>query len=177
MRYSLLLAIFFLASLSTEGQTFLYLKKLGGKRSVKYYAYDEVKFQLKGDPYFTTGKIQGFGEDHFVVHDTEVYLEDIARFDIRDKNVTYFSFRSSPGKLMFAGFLLPLADFTNRTVVSGEEASVPHKSIWISSLALFSAGITLRLIAPKYFELGTKRKAVIVTKSDDPTPETSDDTQ
>ncbi len=162
----ILIAIFWSLGGSAIAQHILYLKKLGGSRSVKYQVQDEIKFQLRGDTYFTSGKIEGFGSDYFIIHETEVYLKDIWRFDISDKNVTYFSFRSSPGKLMFAGILLPLADFTNQTVVAGNSASWPPNSIIIASGSLILAGLGLRLIAPRYFKLGTRRIAVIIEKSD-----------
>ncbi len=143
-------------------QPFLYLKKLGGRREVRFFSGEEIRFQLKGDPYFVSGPIEGFGDDYFVVFGTEVYLKDIDRFDIKGKNVSWFSFRSSPGKLMMAGLALPIVDVGNQLITEKEGKVNLHPSVIIVSAALITASIILRLIEPKYFVLGEKRKAVIV---------------
>ena len=158
------LSAFFLAfSVYGQAQSYLYLKKLGGSNFLRYRLTDEVRFQLKGDDRFASGTITEFGEDYFMIHETKIYLDSIYRIDIRNKSGLSRGMRGSSAPLITASILLPLADFVNNTVVSGEEADVPHKSVWISSLALLGAGIGLKLLAPKYFELGPKRKAVIIS--------------
>lgn len=160
-----LLFSFIFSGFTTSAQSFLYLKKLGGSRSTKYLIGDEIKFQLKGDPYFTTGAIESFGTDYFVIFDTPVFIKDIARIDIRKKNVSWFSFRSSPNKLFIAGIFLPIVDIGNQLITEKKNSVKVHKSIWLTSIGLVVSGIGLRIIAPKYFELGYKRKAVIINST------------
>ena len=149
-------------NLLVDAQSYLYLKKLGGANFMRYRLQDEIRFQLKGDDRFASGTITQFGENFFMIHETKIYLDSLYRIDIRNKSGLSRGMRGSSNPLITASILLPLADFVNNTVVSGEEADMPHRSVWIGSLALLGAGIGLKLLAPKYFELGPKRKAVII---------------
>ncbi len=143
-------------------QQFLYLKKLGGKREVRFFRGEEIRFQLKGDPHFVTGTIEDFGENYLVVFGTEVYLENIARIDIKSKKVSWFSFESSTGTMLMAGLALPIVDVANQLITEKEGKVNLHPSVIIVSAVLVTASLILKLLEPKYFVLGEKRTAVIV---------------
>lgn len=158
--FSLLLC----CSISASSQTFLYLKKLGGRQSVTYHPGDQIRFQLKGDAHFTSGTIESFGEDHLMIHETEIKLSDIERYDIRGISTNNFNYKVSSNTLFFAGGLLPLAELANQQVSgSGNDTGI-HDSIWIASGILVAGGFILRWLEPKYFKPGLKRKATIITR-------------
>lgn len=145
-------------------QSFLYLKKLGGKKAVTYNTGDEIRFQLKDDEHFTQGTIESFGEDHFVIHETIVKLTDIYRYDIRGISSNNFNYKFSSNTLFFAGGILPLAELVNQQVSGSGENKGIHGSVWTASGLLVVGGLLLRWLEPKYFKPGWKRKATIIQK-------------
>lgn len=159
-----LLSLLICCCISATSQSFLYLKKLGGKQSVTYNKGDQIRFQLKGDSHFTTGTIERFGEDHFVIYETEIKLSDIERYDIRGNSGNKFNYKASSNTLFFAGGLLPLAELANQQVSGSGDNTGILDSIWIASGILVASGFVIRWLEPKYFKPGLKRKATIIEK-------------
>lgn len=146
------------------GQSFLYLKKVGSRHFVSYKTGDEIRFQLKDDTHFSSGLIESFGQDHFVIHETEIKLSDIYRYDIRGLSSNRFNYKVSSTTLFIAGGLLPLAELANQQVSgSGDDTGI-HQSIWKASGILVAGGLILKWLAPKYFKPDLKRKATIISK-------------
>ena len=159
-----LLILFICWSAFACSQSFLYLKKLGGKQAIVYKEGDEIRFQMKDDEHFAQGIIESFGEDHFVIHETIVKLSDIYRYDIRGISNNSFNYRFSSNTLIFAGGILPLAELANQQVSDSGENKGIHGSVWTASGLLVVGGLLLRWLEPKYFKPGWKRKATIIQK-------------
>lgn len=147
-----------------SSQSFLYLKKLTGKQSVVYKTGDEILFQLKGDDHFSQGIIESFGEDYFVIHETEIKLTDIYRYDVRGLTGDHFNYQVSSNTLLVAAGLLPLAELANQQVSgSGDDTGI-HHSVWVTSASLIAGGLIIKWMEPRYFKPSWKRKATIITK-------------
>lgn len=111
-----------LCSLSANAQeSYLYLNKLGRTTKVRFYEKEVIRFKRKSDEYFTSGRITGFESEAIKVENVAIPLEQIESIDIRDKKFSMFSFRSTPGKLAFAGYGYVFIDWFNRRVVAGEQ--------------------------------------------------------
>jgi len=164
MQRPLLIIAFLIFACAAIAQRSLYLKKVGSTRFLRYRVHEDIKFQLKDQDNFTTGQITSLTDSSFVVHETEILLADINSIDIRNKSALSMGLRGSGNTFFMASILLPLADFTNRTVVSGEEASMPHESVMVATLGLVSLGIACKVLAPKVFEIGPKRKLVVINE-------------
>lgn len=147
-----------------SSQSYLYLKKSGGKQAVIFKAGDEIRFQLQDDKYFTQGTIESFGEDHFVIHETVVKLSDVFRYDIRGISNNNFNYSFSSNTLIVAGGLLPLAELANQQVSGSGGSRGIHGSVWTASGILVAGGLILKWLEPKYFKPGWKKKATIIQK-------------
>lgn len=159
----LLLVLFCMGYCSVvSSQSYLYLNKLGGKLAIKYEVGDQIRFQLKADPYFTIGEIEALGKDYFVVHETEVKLEDVYRYDIRKRHKGNFKYGASSSTLFFASGILPLAELANQQVSGSGDNNGIHRSIWIASGLLVVGGVVLKLVEPKYFKPGFNKKATVI---------------
>ncbi len=158
----MIFGLLFYGCFSASSQSFLYLKKVGGKQAVTYKIGDQIRFQLKENPHFSRGMIQSFGSDYFVIFDTEVKLSDIDRYDIRGLSNNRFNYKVSSQTLFVAGGLLPLAELANQQVSGSGNSTGIHDSIWIGSGILVVSGFILRWLEPKYFKPGLKRKATII---------------
>ncbi|MEM9327189.1 MAG: hypothetical protein AAGA85_16090 [Bacteroidota bacterium] len=157
-----LLLLLTLTSATVSAQAFLYLKKLGGKQEVKFFKGEEIRFQLRGDEYFVSGQIEGFGVEAFIVHGTEVSLKDVDRYDIRNKRTSGFDYQTSSAVMLTAGIALPLVDLGNQFIVEGRDRVRLHPSIIITSASLIVGSFIIRWLEPRYFVPGRKKRAIIV---------------
>lgn len=152
-----------ISSLSATAQgTYLYLNKLGRTTKVKFYEQETIRFKLKGDDYFTSGRITGFEADAIKVEDVTIPLKEIVSVDIRDKNFSMFSFRSTPGKLAFAGYGYVFIDWFNRRVVAGEQNAGIDMRVAAVSTGLIGTGYLLKALRKKYFTVGRRKVIAII---------------
>lgn len=145
----------FLYPASLQGQSFLYLHKEKGTFRLKIFEGEELHFRLHEDETFTRGIIDQFTDSSFVIHETEVPIDQIAEIDISEKNHSIWSFRSSPGKLMLAGALFPLIDWFN------EGDQIPN-SLLIASASIFLSGVIMKQLERTRFYPGGKYKLIII---------------
>jgi hypothetical protein len=143
-----------IASRNAKSDPFLYLTKINRNFQLKYFAGNEIRLRLHEQEYFTSGIIEGFTDSSLIIHSTEILLASIAQIDIQGLNYSVWSYRSSPGKLIIAGLLLPLVELGNTGRIG--------PSIGISSLLILSSGITMRLLEPKFFIPGGRNKMNVV---------------
>ncbi len=114
-----------------------------------------MRFQLKNETNWINGTIEGFTDSSFLIHETEVMLNDISVIDIRGKNHSTWSFKSSPGKLIFAGLAFPIVDMLN-------QRQVVTPGILIISGGLIVAGIVMKAIERKEFSPGDRNRIRII---------------
>lgn len=158
----LFFSIAFCSSYSSICQPKLYLKKVGGPFELTYSLKESIRIKLEGEHDFNSGTIQSFTDSSFITMDTEILLDQIACIDIRGKNFSMFSFRSSPGKLMIAGLLLPPVDYINNRVVQSEKNTRIESGILMLSGGLLLSGVALRLLEKKKFKPGKRHKMAIL---------------
>lgn len=134
---------------------YLLLTKIGSGFQLRIEQYEELTFRLKDEEYFVSGIIEDFTDSSFYVYETEIPLREIAEIDIRNKNHSIWSFRSSPGKLVTAGIMLMTMDLLNQR----EKIS---KKISIISGSLILAGVIMKIAERKYFAPGKRNKLHII---------------
>ena len=161
--------IVFISSLTFLGNaygqgSFLYLKKIGSKRSIRFYKGENIKLKLREETHFVSGEIQSLGKDTLTLLNTKVPISDIELVYIRNKNVSWFSFRSSPSKLLTAGILLPAVDALNQSINDNRNVNI-GRGIWITSVVLVGYSFLLKAIEPRYFQVDQKHKITIIDKS------------
>ncbi len=157
-----LVAILLCLSFQAAAQeTFLYLNKIGRTTKVKYFEGEDIRFKIKSDEGFSQGKITGFGPDYLKVSGVIIPLDTIESIDIRNKNFSMFSFRSTPGKLGVAGFLYVGIDWFNRRVVSGGPGGIDGR-VAVVAAGLSLSGILLKALQKKYFVPGRRKTITII---------------
>lgn len=162
------LLIFLMCSLSVNAQeVYLYLNKIGRTTKVKFYEKEAIRFKLLGDDYYSSGRITGFEGDAIKVENVAIPLDQIESIDIKDKNFSMFSFRSTPGKLAFAGYGYVFIDWFNRRVVDGQQNAGIDLRVAAVSTGLIGTGYLLKALRKKYFKVGGRKViAIINTKYD-----------
>jgi hypothetical protein len=152
-----------ISSLSVTAQgTYLYLNKLGRTTKVKFYEKETIRFKLKGDDYFTAGRITGFEDEAVKVENVAIPLDQIESIDIRDKNFSMFSFRSTPRKLAFAGYSYVFIDWFNRSVVAGQQNVGIDTRVAMVSTGLIGTSYLLKALRKKYFTIGGRKVIAII---------------
>ena len=155
--FVLLLSIF----TASAQDRYLLLRKVGRPYQIVFYEGEQMRFRVKGEKHFVQDYIQGLSEDRIRFHYYNIHLDEIEAIDVRDKNFTVFSFRSSPGKLIVAGFGLVAIDQANQVFIRDEPAGV-STGVAIVAGGLVASGFILRAIQKKYFRPGGKFKIEIV---------------
>ena len=143
-------------------EPYLYLNKIGRTTKVKFYEQEPIRLKLKGDDYFVSGKITGFEKDAIKISKVSVQLEKIESIDIRDKNFSMFSFRSTPGKLAFAGYGYTAIDWFNRRVVAGEKGAGIDTRVAAVSTGLIGLGYIVKALQKKYFKIGPRNIITVI---------------
>jgi len=155
-------SIFLLLVLSAFAQErYLLLRKVGKPYQIIFYEGESMRFRVKGEKYFVEDFIQGLSGNSIRFHYYNIQLDEIDAIDVRSRNFTVFSFRSSPGKLIIAGIGLIAIDQLNQVVIRDEPAGVSTGTAIVAG-SLIASGFILRLIQKKYFRPGGKYKIEIV---------------
>ncbi len=151
----LILAIFSSLLLHAQEERFLLLTKIGSRFRLKIYQYESITLRLKDSELFTSGVIEAFEDSAIIFYDTPIKLVDIAEIDIRNKNHSIWSFRSSPGKLVMSGVMLTTIDLLN-------QREPITRRISLISGGLILSGIVMKALERKYFIPDRKNKIQII---------------
>ena len=136
-------------------EPYLLLRKVGKPYQIVFYEGEEMRFRVKGEKNFINDHILGLAGDRIRFHYYNIKLDEIDAIDVRDRNFTVFSFRSSPGKLIVAGIGLIAIDQVNQVFIRDEPAGVSTGTAIVAG-SLIASGFILRAIQKKYFRPGGK---------------------
>ncbi len=162
MRLLWIALLILLSSSLLAQQSYLYLNKIGRTTKVKFFEQELIRLRLKGDEFFVSGRITGFDKDAIKVSGVVIPITEIKSIDIRDKNFSMFSFRSTPGKLAFAGYGYTAIDWFNRRVVAGEVGSGVDMRVASVSTGLIGTSYLLKALRKKYFTVGGRKVLAII---------------
>ncbi|MCA6078030.1 hypothetical protein [Fulvivirga sedimenti] len=140
---------------------YLLLRKVGRPYQIVFYEGEEMRFRVKGEKKFIKDYIQGLKGDVIRFHYYSIKLSEIEAIDVRGRNFTVFSFRSSPGKLFVAGIGLIAIDQLNQVVIRDEPAGL-STGVAIVSGSLIASSFLLRAIQKKVFRPGGKSVMEII---------------
>ncbi len=146
-------------------EPYLLLRKVGRPYQIVFYEGEEMRFRVKGEKKYIKDYILGLQGDRIRFHYYSIKLSEIEAIDVRDRNFTVFSFRSSPGKLFVAGIGLVLIDQLNQVVIRDEPAGL-STGVAIASASLIASSFILRAIQKKVFRPGGKSIIEIIDYSD-----------
>ncbi|MEJ2003430.1 MAG: hypothetical protein P8X57_00350 [Cyclobacteriaceae bacterium] len=142
-------------------ERYLLLRKVGKPYQIIFEEGEQMRFRVKGEKHFVEDYIQGLSGDYIRFHYYNIHLDEIEAIDVRDRNFTVFSFRSSPGKLIVAGVGLIVIDQANQVLIRDEPAGLSTGTAIVAG-SLVASGFLLRAIQKKYFRPGGKFKIEIV---------------
>ena len=153
-----MLLLFFLAySQHTSAQRYLVLRK--GNKPHKQIIFNEgeaIRFRLKGERFFTSSLIQGFGKDEIRFHYYRIKLNEIAEIDIDNKNFAIFNFKSLSSYLLISGPLYLTIDQFNQTAIRDEPFGI-NRAAAIVGGSLVGSGLMMRWLRKRRWKY-TKRR-------------------
>ena len=156
---SFCIALSFLATLHThmayaQDEDYLLLSWLNRDRAVRFYAGEEIRFKVAGDPSFHRAVILRFEDDYVVFPDYRIGVDGITVIDIRKKPTSRFNLKSYANKLPVAGGAYFLVDYLRNDGVG--------RSTVIVSSALVGTGLLAGILKKKVFKPDSKRTLAII---------------
>ena len=156
----LLPALFGLISLTGYSQHRLVLLKKDNV-IVSFHEGDRIRFKRKDRDHFNSGFIGGIYPDYFRIGEDTTYVHQIQKIDLTGLPNSGFKVSNIGFALIIAGSALFIGDLINTTVVQDGEYTV-HNGVLVSSCLMVGAGVLMQFVNNNYFELGRKKKAVIL---------------
>lgn len=161
MRWTIFFRIALLLSslcycLAAEAQPELVLTKRT-KVIYRFHEGDRIRFQKKGDDYFTSGVISGIHRDFIMIDNVDTtYWYQIHGVDMSGKGAGFVT----PGKgrvLMGAGLVLVLAD-----VLNPNQSKELDSGVLTVACSMFGVGLLMQFVNNDYFKVGRKKKVAIL---------------
>ena len=157
----LLLVLIFSCEL-VYSQDFLLLSRPGKKKRFKYYAGDELVFQLNRENHFNRAKIVGLTSDSVYFQNTGIKITEIQKVDIRDKNEHLWRPEVFSGAFMTAGVGYFTVHHFNQIIVKQRGLKIDGGvAKW--SAYLIAASYLIHLSKLKYFRVNKRNKISVVT--------------
>ena len=152
-RFGILLVLFTICNLSFA-QSYLELRKIGNVKGRRFYVGEEIRFKQKGQDGFTRGLIVDFPNDSTIRFYKGYFdIRDIAEVDIRKK------LKGWEWNLVVAGVAYVGLDRLNSRLQN--RSSQSNRALWVPAGVLVGSGLLIRLIKPKKFKVGSRRKLYI----------------
>jgi len=123
----------------------------------RYQEGEDIRFQRKGNDYFSYGTITGIHQEYFKIGEADtVYLRQIRRIDLHNKSNTNFNLSGAGQKLIAAGVILYLADG-----IAHDFSSVSPGIITVS-VAFVGVGMFTQFFNNNFYKIGRRKKVAIV---------------
>jgi hypothetical protein len=161
--FSLLLIVFIFFE-TTAQNSYLLLSNLRKSGKVYYEKGEVLRFKIQNDTIFLALEITEFDETVIIFDDISVNLDTIQIVDIRNKNGFGTGLSRAGGQVMFVGVGYLVIDWFNRRVVSKGKGGL-DKKVTKTSAGIFTGGLLMSLIKPKYFKIGNGNKISIIENS------------
>lgn len=150
MNRYLLVVVFLSVSLTTMGQSFLVLEKLGSKKRFVFHPESRLDVKIKDDDFYTRISIVGFEDSAIVTEKQVIKIEDIR--EVHFIKESGFIGMAGP-TLVTAGIILFSSDFLNQTVVQGGEYGFSDGVAIVSGSLVGLGGIFLLAKSKSQYKL------------------------
>lgn len=158
-RVSILLSlqVCFFGVCAQQPQRYLTLSKVNKPRKqIIFYEGESMRFRLKGERFFNSGWIQGFGEDEIRFHYYRIKLDEIAEIDVDNKNFTIFNVKSWSNVLLVSGPLFLAIDQFNQGVIRDEPAGINSETVVVSG-TMVASGLMLRWLRKRRWKCDRRK--------------------